>query len=410
MRPSLVFVSPVIPSFSGNGLAMRAAHNLRALSERFRIHLLVIRLYRGLEDAPGEDVLASCASWTLTDAPVDRSPSLRDRFWTLIRWRTVRPPPEFQAWSVEREALVGSHLERLNCRQIWMFRFYLLPWLRTWFDRGGQAWLDIDELESSSRLRQARLLHDLGERANARRLRAQARSFRRLEKKFLCRFERIMTASEIERDQLRAQIGELPTETWPNVVSLPRQVANPASHEGWHLLFVGSMGHLPNRVAVHHAAREILPRLQTIAGRRVVLRVAGAGGSEADFDGLQHVEWLGMVPDLTPLYADTDLVIVPLQAAGGTRIKILEAFAHRKAVVSTRMGAEGLNVRHGEDIQIADSPDEMAAACAQLLLDVERRERIAASGHAYFHAHHQPEQLIVRAAALARSIKTPPAM
>jgi len=63
MKPSLVFMSPVIPGFSGNGLAMRAAHNLRALSEKFSIHLLVIALYGGQAGSPSEEILSHCASW-----------------------------------------------------------------------------------------------------------------------------------------------------------------------------------------------------------------------------------------------------------------------------------------------------------------------------------------------------------
>jgi glycosyltransferase involved in cell wall biosynthesis len=405
MKPSLVFMSPVIPSFSGNGLAMRAAHNLRALSESFLVHLLIIRMYRDRDDAPGHDVVACCASWKLTDAPINQHMSLRRGVRNLIRWGTLRPPPEWSAWDADSEAAVACYLKETSCRRIWVFRFYLLPWGKAWLDHGGSAWLDLDELESSSRLRQARLLFDLGQHAMARRMSTQARAYRHLEERFLRRFERIMTASEIENERLRAQIGDLPAESWPNIVSLPREDLKPAAHERWHLLFVGSMGHLPNRAAVHYAAREILPRLQRMAERRVVLRVAGAGGTDADFADLKDVEWLGMVPDLLPLYADTDLVIVPLQAAGGTRIKILEALAHRKAVVSTRIGAEGLNVHHGEELYIVDTPDEMAAGCAELLRDAERRDRMAASGYAYVRAHHQAEHLKIRAAALAQDIK-----
>ena len=113
-----------------------------------------------------------------------------------------------------------------------------------------------------------------------------------------------MTASEIESERVRAQVGGPPVETWPNVVSLPREGPRSEAHLGWRLLFVGSMGHLPNRVAVYHAAREILPRLQRIIDGRVVLRIAGAGGRDGDFLDLKDVEWLGVVAELTPLYAN----------------------------------------------------------------------------------------------------------
>src|ERR1051326_2505406 len=188
---SLVYMSPVIPSFSGNGLAMRAAHNLRALSASFRVHLLIIRIYRGFDDEPAADVAACCASWKLIDAPIDRPMSLRERLRSLMHWGTLRPPPEWPAWTADREAAVAAYLEQTGCRQIWVFRFYLLPWARAWLARGGTAWLDLDEQESSSRLRLAGLLDEMGQRDSAGRTRREAQAYHRLEQRFLRRFERI---------------------------------------------------------------------------------------------------------------------------------------------------------------------------------------------------------------------------
>src|SRR5262249_34540357 len=161
----------------------------------------------------------------------------------------------------------------------------------------------LDELESSSRRRLAGLLDELGQHDIAARTRLEAQAYGRLERRFLRRFERIVTASDIETERLRPRAGGVAGQTWPNIVSTPPDHAGAGARGGRRLLFVGSMGYLPNRAAVHYAAREILPRLQRMADRPVVLRVAGAGGGAADFAGLQDVEWLGMVPDLTPLYA-----------------------------------------------------------------------------------------------------------
>jgi glycosyltransferase involved in cell wall biosynthesis len=116
---------------------------------------------------------------------------------------------------------------------------------------------------------------------------------------------------------------------------------------------------------------------------------------------LPQVEWLGYVADLTPVYAAADLVIVPLRTGGGTRIKILEAFAHRKAVVSTRIGAEGLAVAHDRELLLADDPDEFAAVAADLLLNAEKRDRLAAAGYAFVAAHHSEDNLRPQVAALA---------
>jgi glycosyltransferase involved in cell wall biosynthesis len=79
--------------------------------------------------------------------------------------------------------------------------------------------------------------------------------------------------------------------------------------------------------------------------------------------------------------------VVPLRFGGGTRIKILEALAHGVPVVSTSAGAEGLGLRHGEHALIADTADDLAAACVRLLLDREEGARLAAQGAALVAPH-----------------------
>jgi len=87
-------------------------------------------------------------------------------------------------------------------------------------------------------------------------------------------------------------------------------------------------------------------------------------------------------PDLTPLYARAAVVIAPVRIGGGTRIKILEALANGRAMVSTAFAAEGLSLRGGTDIEFADSPGAIAALCVALLGDENRRRALAASGRA----------------------------
>jgi glycosyltransferase involved in cell wall biosynthesis len=89
-------------------------------------------------------------------------------------------------------------------------------------------------------------------------------------------------------------------------------------------------------------------------------------------------------PDLAPLYSDADVVIAPLLAGSGTRIKILEAFSYRRAVVSTTLGAEGLEVEAGKDLLIADEPKAFAAHCAALMRHVRYRRQIADAGYSVF--------------------------
>ena len=90
----------------------------------------------------------------------------------------------------------------------------------------------------------------------------------------------------------------------------------------------------------------------------------------------------GTVPDVRPYIDEAALYVVPLRAGGGTRLKIFEAFAMAKAVVSTTIGAEGLGVTSGRDIVLADDPDAFAHAVVSLLRDEQARQRLGRAGRA----------------------------
>jgi hypothetical protein len=136
------------------------------------------------------------------------------------------------------------------------------------------------------------------------------------------------------------------------------------------ILFQGWLRYPPNADAVELLALEILPRIREHHADTELVLAGAVSQRTSDLlteeDGV-HV--LGLVPSMDDVLAKADLIAVPLRAGGGSRIKILEAFAHRIPVVSTTIGAEGLDVVPGRELLIADSPDEFADACVRLLED-----------------------------------------
>ena len=100
------------------------------------------------------------------------------------------------------------------------------------------------------------------------------------------------------------------------------------------------------------------------------------------------VEVIGTVPDVRPYLAAAAVVVVPLLVGGGTRIKIFEALAMGKALVSTRIGAEGLPVSSGEHLLLADRPADFAEAVIQLLNDADRRARLGQAASRLVNAHY----------------------
>jgi glycosyltransferase involved in cell wall biosynthesis len=116
---------------------------------------------------------------------------------------------------------------------------------------------------------------------------------------------------------------------------------------------------------------------------RLVGRHDGVLGKLADLPG---VDLIGEVDDLEETFRTTTAVVVPLRAGSGTRIKVIEAFAQRLPVVSTTLGCEGLDARQGVELLIGDTPEELAAACVDLLTDQRKAAAIADAGHALWQA------------------------
>jgi glycosyltransferase involved in cell wall biosynthesis len=143
------------------------------------------------------------------------------------------------------------------------------------------------------------------------------------------------------------------------------------------ILAQGAMRYAPNIDAVRYFARDVLPRIRATRGETRFL-VVGAIDDDfrAELATFEGVEVLGFIPRIEDALAQADLVVAPLRLGGGTRIKILEAFSHRIPVVSTSVGAEGLDTVSGRDLLIADTTDEFASACVRLLGPGPLRQRV----------------------------------
>jgi glycosyltransferase involved in cell wall biosynthesis len=157
---------------------------------------------------------------------------------------------------------------------------------------------------------------------------------------------------------------------------------------GWHekpatIVFTGSLDWYPNEDAVAHFVDEILPRVRAEVGAArfvVVGRNPSAKLREAAEAAGAVVT--GTVDDVRPYLAEATVCVVPLRIGGGTRLKIFEALAMAKPVVSTTIGAEGLPVTPGEHLVLADGPEDFARAVVALLRDPARRRALAAAGRA----------------------------
>jgi glycosyltransferase involved in cell wall biosynthesis len=210
--------------------------------------------------------------------------------------------------------------------------------------------------------------------ANWRKLRREElRTYRAADGVYLC--------SAVDERRLLDKVPGIRTAVIPNAADVdfyqPRSTDPPA--DGHTVLYFGLLSTVPNVDGVGYFARAIWPRIaaadpaarwKIVGGRPPPLIQALAG---------PRIELTGFVPDLRPQLADAAVVVVPLRLGGGTRLKIVEAMAMGKAIVSTTLGAEGIEAVPGRDLFIADEPAGFADAVSRLLADPGLAARIGQS-------------------------------
>jgi GT2 family glycosyltransferase len=175
--------------------------------------------------------------------------------------------------------------------------------------------------------------------------------------------DRVVVMSESDRRMIPGSV------TIPNGVDIDRFLPSRVAPEPRRLLFIGSFAHRPNVLALEFFLRDIWPKLAD-----VTLHVIAGLRHQRFWDLKQAgVEVEGFVSDVRPAYRRATLVIAPLIASAGTNIKIMEAMAMGKAIVSTEAGIHGLELKRGEDLIVADTADEIAHWIARLLDHPEER-------------------------------------
>ena len=207
--------------------------------------------------------------------------------------------------------------------------------------------------------------------------RTQSKRLFRYEREVCRKVRHVVAVSEADAETMRREFGVNRVTAISTGVDLDyyaRREQAPAAD----LVFIGSMDWLPNIDGMGYFVREILPRIRrrlpdcsvAVVGRDPVPAVREM--AERD----RRITVTGTVPDVRPYLWGSKVSIVPLRIGGGTRLKIYESMAAGTPVVSTAIGAEGLAVRPGENIHLADAPEEFAERCLGLLASETERRRI----------------------------------
>jgi polysaccharide biosynthesis protein PslH len=380
MKSRLLFISPVVPSPYGPGLAMRPYFQIRELVKTYSIHLLVA--------GAGSKYPACCDEVGKYCDQIDYICRLRFTGWRFSLWHRLRRLADrarcyfagellsFVADAADAnylrdnktlKALAGKGFDRAH-----VFRLYLAPIAEILKTKGLSSFysLDIDDIESETRKSIGDLYAMNGDHARAARLKGEAAVLFEMEKNVVPGFDQIFTCSGRDLALLKERFPDRAVTVLPNVVPVPETAGKRRRNEVFTMLFVGTLGYYPNTDALLFFADRIAPILRKNSCSQWCLRVVGNLPDKAwtkRFSDCPEMEFAGDARDLSREYDGADIVVVPIRGGGGTRIKILEAFAHRVPVVSTSTGAYGLEVENGIHIHIEDDPALFAEACIRLM-------------------------------------------
>jgi polysaccharide biosynthesis protein PslH len=209
----------------------------------------------------------------------------------------------------------------------------------------------------------------------------QAKRMARYEGEVCRSVRKVVAVSDADAETMRAMYGAARVYPVPTGVDLDYFAPPDASPKLADLVFLGSMDWMPNIDGAVWFVHEVLPLIHSrrpdctlaIAGRRPSAEVTRLAESD------KRITVTGTILDVRPWLFGSLVSIVPLRIGGGTRLKIYEAMAAKAPVVSTAIGAEGLDVADGENIYIADSPQRFAERCLALLDSASERERLSAA-------------------------------
>ncbi|MGH6712396.1 MAG: glycosyltransferase, partial [Bradyrhizobium sp.] len=218
------------------------------------------------------------------------------------------------------------------------------------------------------------LIRRLYAEVNWRKLkREELRTYRDADGVYLC--------SVADQRRLLDEVPTARTIVIPNAADVDFYKPRPADPppDGRTVVFFGLMSYMPNIDGVTHFIQDIWPRIAAANADARCRMIGGSPPPQLLALAGPRVEFTGFVPDLRPYLAAAAAVVVPLRLGGGTRLKIVEAMAMNKAMVSTTLGAEGIDAVPGRDILIEDQPDAFADAVSRLLTEPELAARIGNS-------------------------------
>jgi glycosyltransferase involved in cell wall biosynthesis len=234
-------------------------------------------------------------------------------------------------------------------------------------------------------------------------------SWQRYEKLLYGQVDAIVAFTEADQRSISETAGRTPIRIIPPGTFIPEVPLNPLGSSPPTLLFVGNFYHPPNAEAARRLAGSIFPSVRQWFPEARLFIVGENPPTDLRLTTSPNVIVTGRVPDVTPYLDGAALLVAPLHLGGGIRIKVLEALAAGKAMVTTPRAAEGLDLQDGEQLAIAETDAEFIARIVQLLRNPEERLALAQRARAWACENIAWEQSIARYETLYNALLFKPA-
>ena len=388
----LLWFSHILPFPPRGGNLQRSFNLIREMSKSFQVSLVAFNFQSESGDR-------------LRDYTAELKKHCEEvEVWELpYRWRSLR-------WWSEL-ALSPLYDDPFTCRALWS-RQLAARWQRV-FERHAGALVHFDSpdlgmfaagLEGFRKV----LNHHNCESAMAERraqmesnplkkafLQMHAAKLARLERDLCHQFEVNTVVSPLDAETLHSRNPRAHIHVVENGTDTHHFASSGEKEEPKTLIFAGSLNWYPNLSAIQFFMRDVWPMVKKECPK---VRLTLAGQSPPDWlvrlaQENPSVELVANPEDIRPWVARASVFICPIRDGGGTRLKILDAMAMGKPVVSTSVGCEGLRVEHEENILLADTPETMAKAIQRLFESEALRRKIAAAGRALVEQHYSWERI-----------------
>lgn len=395
----VLVLTPQLPYPPEQGTSLRNFHIIRGLAERHEVSLLSFREADQRDDAAAiAPLLQYCRTIITVPAPV------RSQAQRLAQLLTTRQPDmAHRLASPAFDEQLHRLLERNDFDVVQIEGLELARAMSIIRIVSSRSRIVFDDHNAESELQRRSLTADLTEPS-----RWPAAAYSWIQVRRLQRFEAwachqadwITAVSEADRDHLYALDGDLqtPISVIPNCIDVLEYETDPLFSDGSDnvsvrntgeslasdLIFSGKMDYRPNVDAVLWFADNVWPLIRrrrpaaswVIVGQRPHPRLAR-------LRSVAGVTVTGRVESVKPYLAEARVYIMPFRVGSGTRLKLIEAMAAGRAIVSTPIGVEGFPVQHERQVLLAHSPDEMAAAVLHLLDHPEVRRRLGEAGRRF---------------------------